>query len=55
MRYEDAGTALNHALQCAADAQLGVGVDARCRFIEDEDARIEGQRAREIDELFLAG
>ena len=55
MRDEDAGAAFDHALESAADAQLGVGVDAGGGFVEDEDARIVGQRARKVDELLLAG
>ena len=52
---EDAGAALDHAFKSAADAQFGVGVDAGGSFVEDEDARIVGERAREVDELLLAG
>ena len=47
--------ALDHALQCAAYAQLGVGVHARGSFVEDENAGIECQCAGKIYELLLAG
>ena len=40
--------------QRVADQQLGLGVDARRRFVEDQDARIERQRARERQQLLLA-
>ena len=34
-----AGPAFDHALERAADAQLGVGIDAGSCLVEDEDAR----------------
>ena len=37
------------------DPRLGVQVDARGRLVEDQDARVGDQRARERDELPLAG
>ena len=37
------------------DALLALGVDARGGLVEDEDARVGQQRAREADELPLAG
>ncbi len=52
---QHAGAAFDHALQCAANAQLGVGIDAGGGLVEDEDARIVGQRAGKVDELLLAG
>ena len=52
---EDAGAALDHALEGAANAQLGVGVDAGGGFVEDEDAGVVGEGAGEVDELLLAG
>ena len=55
MRNQDAGAAFDHALECAANAQLGIGVDAGGGFVEDEDVRIVGERAGEIDQLLLAG
>ena len=41
--------------QALLDAALGVQVDVRGRLVEDEDARVGGQRAGERDELALAG
>ena len=41
-------------LQRVADEELGLGVDARRRLVEDQDARIERQRARERQQLLLA-
>ena len=55
MGDQDAGSAFHHALERAANAKLGVGVDAGGGFVEDEDAGIVGERAGKIDELFLAG
>ena len=52
---QDAGPAFDHALQRAADAQFGVGIDAGGGLVEDEDAGVVGQRAGEVDELLLAG
>ena len=52
---EDAGAAFDHAFERAADAQLGVGVDAGGGLIEDEDARVVSKGAGEVDELLLAG
>ena len=55
VRDEDAGAALDHAIESAANAQFGVGVDAGGGLVEDEDAGIVGERAGEVDELLLAG
>ena len=41
--------------QAGLDPALRVDVDVRGRLVEDEDARIGGERAREGDELALAG
>ena len=41
-------------VQRVADQQLGLGVDARRRLVEHEDARIEGERAGERQQLLLA-
>jgi len=54
MGNQNACPALDHALQSGTDAEFGFGVDARCGFVEDEDARIVGQGAGEVDELLLA-
>ena len=40
-------------LQRVADQELGLGVDARRRLVEDEHAGIERQRARERQQLLL--
>ena len=40
-------------LQGVADEQLGLGVDARRRLVEDQHARIERERARERQQLLL--
>ena len=40
-------------VQRVADDQLGFGVDARRGLVENQDARIEGQRARERQQLLL--
>ena len=37
-----------------ADEQLGLRIDARGRLVQDEDARVEGQRPREREQLLLA-
>ena len=54
MGNQDAGPALDHTLQRAANAQLRVGVHAGSGLVEDEDAGIVGQRAGKVDELLLA-
>jgi len=54
MGNQNACPALDHALQCAANAQLGVGIHAGCGFVQNQDAGIEGQRAGKVDELLLA-
>ena len=41
-------------VQRVADQELGLGVDARRRLVEDQDARVERQRARERQQLLLA-
>ena len=40
-------------VQRVADDQLGLGVDARGRLVEDQHARIERQRPRERQQLLL--
>src|SRR6266702_8864059 len=51
---QDARPAFDHALQGAPNAKFSVGVDARCSFVENENAGIVGERACEVDELLLA-
>ncbi len=36
------------------DCGLGVGVECRQGLVEEQDARLEGERARECDALSLA-
>ena len=55
MRDHDGRAAFHQARQRLANAQLGFGVDARGGFVQDQEARIVGQRAGETDELLLAG
>src|SRR2546430_8190980 len=54
MRDDQRGSAGQQAIQRFSNEQLGLGVHAGRGLIEDEEARIVGQRAREIDELALA-
>ena len=46
--------AVEQPAQRALDPPLGADVDRRRRLVEDEDARVGEQRARERDELALA-
>src|SRR5690348_4049643 len=46
-------TSGDHTRKRLAHAKFGFGVDARSGFVEDQESRIAGQRARETDELFL--
>ena len=39
--------------QSITDHDLGLGIDARGRLVQDEHARIEGEGAREREQLFL--
>src|SRR5580692_53673 len=55
VRNKDTRAALDQAFEGAADAQFGVGVDARSGLVEDENAWVEGESAGEVDELLLAG
>src|SRR5678815_5642157 len=47
------GTAAHHDLQGVADEQLSIGVHARRGLVQDEDFRIERQRACEREQLLL--
>src|SRR5687767_3060414 len=47
MGNRDGGTTVHDHLQRVADQQFGFGIDARGGFVEDQDARIERERARE--------
>ena len=48
------GPAGKQTIQGFANEQLGLGVHARSGFVENQEARIVGQRAGKIDELPLA-
>jgi hypothetical protein len=54
MRDGDRRAAGHQHVQRVADEQFGFGVDAGRGFVEDQHARIEGERAREREQLFLA-
>src|SRR5580658_5788965 len=52
---DDQGSAAGkEAVEGLANLQFGFGVDAGGGFVEDEEARIVGEGAREADELALA-
>ena len=53
VRDRDRRAAGHQHVQRVANQQLGFGVDARRRLVEDQDARIERQRARERQQLLL--
>src|SRR5580704_2463714 len=55
MGDEDGGATGDHAGECEANAELGVGVDRGGGLVEDEDAGIVSEGAGEADELLLAG
>src|SRR5436305_866538 len=54
VRDDDGGAALEEHLGRLLDEMFRLSVDRRGRLVEDEDRRIERQRAREREELFLA-
>ena len=45
----------HHARQGVAYAELGLGVNARSGFVQNQEARIVRQRPRETDQLLLPG
>jgi hypothetical protein len=47
VRDHDHRAVAEHVAQVALDRRLGLGVDARERVVEDQDARPQRQRARE--------
>jgi len=53
MGDDQRGATAEQAVESIADLQLGLCVHARSSFVKDEEARIVGQGAREIDELAL--
>ena len=54
VRDGDRRAARHQDVQGVADQDLGLGVDARRRLVEDEDPRIEGEGAGERQQLLLA-
>src|ERR1700733_2287737 len=54
MRDDECGAAAEEAVERFADQEFGFGIDARCGFVEDEEARIVREGTGEIDELALA-
>ena len=50
---DERGAAVQQAAQRALDLALGADVDRARRLVEDQDARVGEQRARERDELAL--
>src|SRR5215207_1358747 len=53
VRDDDRRPALHRLAEPGADPRLGRGVDARGRVVEDQDSRLEDQRARDRDPLSL--
>src|ERR1051326_2895433 len=54
VRDHDRGPSVEKFSNRLLDQDLAFGIDARRRFIQDEDLRVEGERAGERDELFLS-
>ena len=54
VRDGDRGAALHQVVQRLLDFLLGLGVDRGRGFVEDQDARVDQQRARDRDALALA-
>src|SRR5215212_6304352 len=54
VRDDDGGAVAQHPLDGPLDELLGLRVDGAGRLVEDEERRVEGERAREGDELLLA-
>src|SRR5947209_1320615 len=54
MRDHQRGAAAEQAVQGVANLELGSGVNAGGSFVQDEEARIVGEGAREIKQLTLA-
>src|SRR5215211_4937337 len=44
---------IHHTIDGLLDKLFGLGIDRACRFIEDEDGRIECESTSERDQLFL--
>ena len=54
MGDDQRGASQEQAVERVADEHFGLGVHARSGFVENEEARIVRQGAREADELSLA-
>jgi hypothetical protein len=55
VRDDERGSAFEHAAESVTHAEFGFGVDARGRFVENQNLWIVRQGARERNELLLAG
>src|ERR1041385_5271256 len=55
MRNDQGSAAFHQPRQRLAHAKLGFRVNARRGLVQNQEARVVGQRAGETDELFLAG
>src|SRR5690348_3473572 len=53
MRNDYGRTSFDHAAERVAHAELGLGVDARGGFVQDEVARVMRQSTSETDQLLL--
>ena len=54
MRYGDDGALLERCSDGALYQLIGLQVDARCRFVEQQDARLPEQRSRQTQQLTLS-
>ena len=54
MRDHDAGAPFQQTFQRDLNPSLGIGIDVRRRFVEDQDGRVRDQRAGEAQKLPLA-
>jgi hypothetical protein len=54
VRDGDGGAALHQVVERLLDLLLGLGVDRRGGLVEDQDARVDEQRAGDADALALA-
>ena len=54
VRDDQRGAALEQTIERFANHDFGLGVHARCRFVENQEAGIVRERARETDQLALS-
>src|SRR5271157_1277884 len=54
VRDDQGGAVLNQAAQAFTQQMLRLRIDARGGFVEDQDARVVSERAREGEQLFLS-